>query len=65
MASEDKKNKTIAIVTYPGVALLDLVVTKKVFDRLAMGARYRAVSVGEDTEPRDSNTPSRIIPEKT
>jgi hypothetical protein len=29
MASQDKtKNKTIAVVTYPGIALLDLVATK-------------------------------------
>lgn len=35
MAREDKKNKTIAIVTYPGVALLDLVATKTVLDGLA------------------------------
>src|SRR5215217_1965306 len=57
----DEKNKTIAIVTYPGVALLDLVVTQTVLDR---GTRYRTVSVGERTEPMDSNTPMRIIPEK-
>ena len=61
---EDKKNKTIAIVTYPGVALLDLVATKTVLDGLAMGTRYRAVSVGERTEPIASNTPMSIIPEK-
>jgi transcriptional regulator GlxA family with amidase domain len=64
MATDDKKNKTVGIVTYPGVALLDLVATKKVLDRLAKGTRYRAVSVGEDTGPMDSNTPLRIIPEK-
>ena len=62
MASE--KNKTIAIVTYPGVALLDLVATKKVLDRLAMGTRYRTTSVGEHTKPIDSNTPIAIMPEK-
>ena len=64
MPTEDKKNKTIAIVTYPGVALLDLVGTKTVLDSLAMGSRYRTFSVGERTEPMDSNTPMRIIPEK-
>ena len=64
MPTEDKKKKTIAVVTYPGVALLDLVATKTVLDALAMGTRYRAVSVGERTEPMDSNTPMRIIPEK-
>src|SRR5215207_2774161 len=61
MPTEDKKNKTIAIVTYPGVALLDLVVTQTVLDR---GTRCRTFSVGERTEPMDSNTPMAVIPEK-
>ena len=61
MPREDKKNKTIAIVAYPGVALLDLVVTQTVLDR---GTRYRTFSVGERTEPMDSNTPMAVIPEK-
>src|SRR5215212_7450275 len=64
MPTEDKKNTTIAVVTYPGVALLDLVATKTVLDSLAMGTRYRSVTVGERTEPIASNTPMRIIPEK-
>ena len=60
MPREDK-NKTIAIVTYPGVALLDLVVTQTVLDR---GTRYPTVSVGECTEPMESNTPMAVIPQK-
>src|SRR5215213_2751102 len=64
MPTEDKKNKTIAVVTYPSVALLDLVATKTVLDSLAMGTRYRSVTVGERTELIASNTPMRIIPEK-
>jgi transcriptional regulator GlxA family with amidase domain len=64
MASEDKRRNTIAIVIYPGVALLDLVATKTVLDSLAMGSRYRTVSVGERAEPTDSNTPMRLVPEK-
>jgi transcriptional regulator GlxA family with amidase domain len=64
MPRDEKKNKIIAFVTYPGVALLDLVATKTVLDRLAIGTRYRAVSVGERTEPMDSNTPMAVIPEK-
>jgi transcriptional regulator GlxA family with amidase domain len=65
MAREVKKgNKTIAVVTYPGLALLDLVATKTVLDELAMATRYRSVSVGERTEAIASNTPMRIIPEK-
>jgi transcriptional regulator GlxA family with amidase domain len=64
MSSQVKKNKTIAVVTYPGVALLDLVATKTVLDSLAMGTRYRSATVGERTEPIDSNTPMAVIPEK-
>jgi hypothetical protein len=64
MGSEGKKNKTIAIVTYPRVALLDLVATKTVLDSLAMGTRYNSVTVGERTEPLNSNTPMAVIPEK-
>ncbi|MDQ3862006.1 MAG: DJ-1/PfpI family protein [Actinomycetota bacterium] len=60
MPSEEK-NRTIAVVTYPGVALLDLVATTTVLDR---GTGHRAVTVGENTEPMDSDTPMRIIPEK-
>jgi len=59
--SRDEKNKIIAIVTYPGMALLDLVVTQTVLDR---GTSYRTVCVGEHTEPMDSNTPMAVIPEK-
>jgi transcriptional regulator GlxA family with amidase domain len=61
MPREEKK--TIAFVTYPGVALLDLVATKTVLDRLAIGSRYRAVSVGERTEPMDSDTPMSVVPD--
>src|SRR5215212_9430102 len=63
MATE-AENRTIAVVTYKGAALLDLVATKKVLDRLAKASRYRSVSVGGRTEPTDSDTPLRIIPEK-
>jgi transcriptional regulator GlxA family with amidase domain len=45
------------------VALLDLVATKKVLDRLAKASKYRPVSVGERTEPMASDTPLGIIPE--
>jgi hypothetical protein len=47
MESQVKKNKTIAVVTYPGVELLDLVATKTILASLAMGTRYRSVTVGE------------------
>jgi transcriptional regulator GlxA family with amidase domain len=62
--SGEVKKRSVAIVTYPGVALLDLVATKKVLDRLAKASKYRPVSVGERTEPMASDTPLEIIPEK-
>ena len=57
----EEKNRTIAVVTYPGVALLDLVATTTVLGR---GTGHRAVTVGERTEPMNSDTPMAIIPEK-
>jgi transcriptional regulator GlxA family with amidase domain len=61
MASENEKNKAIAIVTYPGVALLDLVAMKTVLGR---GTEYGTFSVGERTEAMDSNTPLAVVPQK-
>src|SRR5918997_244449 len=61
MPREGKETKTIAVVTYPGVALLDLVATTTVLDR---GTGHRTVTVGERKEPMDSDTPMAIIPEK-
>src|SRR5829696_5363624 len=60
MPREDKK-RSVATVTYPGAALLDLVAAHTVLDR---GTSYRTVSVGEPTEPLGSNTPMSIVPEK-
>jgi transcriptional regulator GlxA family with amidase domain len=60
MPREDKK-KSVAMVTYPGAALLDLVAAHTVLDR---GTSYRIVSVGERTEPLGSDTPMSIVPEK-
>ena len=60
MPREDEK-RSVAMVTYPGAALLDLVAAHTVLDR---GTGYRTVSVGERTEPLGSDTPMRIVPEK-
>ena len=60
MPREDKK-RSVAMVTYPGAALLDLVAAHTVLDR---GTSYRTVSVGERTEPLGSDTPMSIVPEK-
>jgi hypothetical protein len=44
--SRADKKSSIAVVTYPGVALLDLVATKKVLDRPVKASRYWPVSFG-------------------
>ena len=57
----DHPSKTIAIVTYPGVALLDFVVTQTVLDR---GTRYRTVTVvSERTGPSDTSIPEKRFEE--
>jgi transcriptional regulator GlxA family with amidase domain len=60
MPREDEK-RSVAMVTYPGAALLDLVAAHTVLDR---GTGYLTVSVGERTEPVGSDTPMSIVPEK-
>jgi transcriptional regulator GlxA family with amidase domain len=60
MPREDEK-RSVAMVTYKGAALLDLVAAHTVLDR---GTRYLTVSVGERTEPLGSDTPMSIVPEK-
>jgi transcriptional regulator GlxA family with amidase domain len=60
MPREDEK-RSVAMVTYPGAALLELVAAQTVLDR---GTGYRTVCVGERTEPLGSDTPMRIVPEK-
>ena len=60
MPKEDEK-RSVAMVTYKGAALLDLVAAHTVLDR---GTGYRTVCVGERTEPLGSDTPMSIVPEK-
>jgi transcriptional regulator GlxA family with amidase domain len=55
------EKRSVAMVTYPGAALLDLVAAHTVLDR---GTGYRTVCVGERTEPLGSDTPISIVPEK-
>jgi transcriptional regulator GlxA family with amidase domain len=70
MARDGKKINTIAFVTYPGLTLLDLVGPLSAFygldwPQVRPEARWRTVSVGERVEVIDTDTPMRLIPEKT
>ena len=70
MARDGKKINTIAFVTYPGLTLLDLVGPLSAFygldwPQVRPEARWQTVSVGERVEVIDTDTPMRLIPEKT
>ncbi len=58
--------KHIAFVLYPGLTPLDLVGPLQVFAFLGLIApEYRAVVVGERIEPMESDTPIKLVPDKT
>lgn len=70
MARDEKKVNTIAFVTYPGLTLLDLVGPLSAFygldwPQVRPEARWQTVSVGERVEVIDTDTPMRLIPNKT
>lgn len=69
MPAGDRKPKTIAFVTYPGLTLLDLIGPITTFMALTRGLvstsrHYRTVAVGERVEPIDTDTPMALIPDK-
>ena len=70
MARDEKKVNTVAFVTYPGLTLLDLVGPLSAFygldwPQVRPEARWQTVSVGERVAVIDTDTPMRLIPEKT
>ena len=70
MPRDEKKVNTIAFVTYPGLTLLDLVGPLSAFygldwPQVRSAGRYETVTVGERVEPLNSDTPMRLVPEKT
>jgi transcriptional regulator GlxA family with amidase domain len=65
----DDKTKTIAVVAYPGLTLLNVVGPMTAFMGLTMSlvgisSKYRTVSVAERVEPVDSDTPMALVPDK-
>ena len=70
MARDGKKINTIAFVTYPGLTLLDLVGPLSAFygldwPQVRPEAHWQTVSVGDRVKVIDTDTPMRLIPEKT
>jgi transcriptional regulator GlxA family with amidase domain len=70
MPTTDDKRRTIAFVTYPGVTLLELIGPLTVFFGLTRGLvmpsrHYRTVTVGEQVQRTDSDTPMAVVPEAT
>ena len=64
MASEPDV-RTIALVSYPGLTLLDLVGPLQVLTELERFApRYRTVVVGATTEPMATDVGARIVPDR-
>jgi transcriptional regulator GlxA family with amidase domain len=70
MPATDDKRRTIAFVIYPGVTLLELIGPLTVFFGLTRGLvmpshRYRTVTVAEQVQRTDSDTPMALVPEAT
>lgn len=58
--------RTIAVVMYPGLTLLDLVGPLQVLTELERFApRYRAVVVGARTEPMATDVGAQMVPDRT
>jgi transcriptional regulator GlxA family with amidase domain len=58
--------KDIAFVVYPGLATLDLFGPLQVMTALTPFTQdYRPVVVGETLEPVDTDSPARLLPDKT
>ena len=66
MAPEEKDQKTIAFVLYPGLTLFDLVGPLRIFTGVSqLTPQYRTVVVGERTEPMDTDIGVKMIPTYT
>lgn len=57
--------KQIAVVTYPGLTLLDLVGTVTVLDGLRLNTGLQPVTVGASRDPVATDTPARLVPQST
>lgn len=65
MAFGRDDQKQIAVVTYPGLTLLDLVGTVSVLDGLRLNTGFLPVTVGASGDPVVTDTPARLVPQST
>ena len=66
MSTDSRGEKTIALVRYPGMTILDLIGPLQVLKALErFTPQYRVVVVGERAEPMDTDVHVRMIPERT
>ena len=66
MSADSQGERTIAVVLYPGLTVLDMIgplQVLKVMERFA--PQYRTVVVGERVEPMDTDVHVRMIPDRT
>jgi hypothetical protein len=63
MGTRDKK--TIAVVLYPRMTTLDLVGALEALIILDLNSPCRLVTVGERTEPVQTDTPLQLVPNQT
>jgi transcriptional regulator GlxA family with amidase domain len=64
MLSKKKEVKTVAILVYSGVSMLELTAAYSTFNGMRM-AKYDVAVVAEHLQPVDSDTPMKIMPHKT
>ena len=65
MAFGQDARKQIAVVTYPGLTLLDLVGAVSVLDGLRLNSGFQPLTVGANRDPVVTDTPARLVPQRT
>lgn len=64
MPKDDQPEKSVVILACPGVTMLDLVGTHSMLGGLGM-AKYKSFIVAPDKSPVQSDTPLKIVPDKS
>jgi transcriptional regulator GlxA family with amidase domain len=63
MASDERNQKTVAFVLYPGLTVFDLAGPLQIFSGVSeLTPQYRTVVVGESVEPMDTDIRVKMVP---